>query len=70
MERARAAQLAVGQVAIELGGCPMAEHGTGRNPVKQALLTQFYGGHGVEAMHRVKRALDPNETLARGVLFK
>ena len=52
-----------------LGGCPLSEHGTGRNPVKQALLHGLYGEDGIAAMRAVKRALDPEERLAPGVLF-
>ena len=69
MESARAAQLAIGQRAIEMGGSPMSEHGTGRNPVKRELLVRLYGEEGVEAMRRVKRALDPQGLLARAVMF-
>jgi FAD/FMN-containing dehydrogenase len=69
MARARDAQLAVGQAAIDLGGCPMSEHGTGRNAVKQALLERLYGRAGVAAMRAVKATLDPRGVLAPGVLF-
>jgi D-lactate dehydrogenase (cytochrome) len=61
--------LEFGARVIELGGCPMAEHGVGRNPVKQALLRMLYGDAGIDAMRRVKRALDPDWRLAPGVLF-
>ena len=61
--------LACGREVIRLGGCPMAEHGVGRNPTKQALLRQLYGGTGIEQMRTVKRALDPEGKLAPGVLF-
>jgi D-lactate dehydrogenase (cytochrome) len=47
----------------------LAEHGVGRNPVKQRLLRQLYGEAGVNAMRRVKAALDPEWKLAPGVLF-
>jgi D-lactate dehydrogenase (cytochrome) len=69
VERGAAALLELGQLVIDLGGCPMAEHGVGRHPVKQALLERLYGREGVEAMRRVKRALDPTGKLARGVVF-
>ena len=58
-----------GREAARLGGCPLAEHGVGRSPVKQALLRQLYGEEGIKAMRAVKRALDPEWKLARGVLF-
>ena len=61
--------LACGQEVIRLGGCPLAEHGVGRNPVKQALLRLLHGAAGIEQMRAVKRALDPENKLAPGVLF-
>jgi D-lactate dehydrogenase (cytochrome) len=69
MARARQAQLDIGQVAIDLGGCPMSEHGVGRNPVKHELLRRLYGERGVEDMRAVKRALDSRGVFAPGVLF-
>jgi D-lactate dehydrogenase (cytochrome) len=60
---------AFGREAIRLGGSPLAEHGVGRNPVKQRLLAALYGAGGVEDMRRVKRAIDPEWKLAPGVLF-
>jgi D-lactate dehydrogenase (cytochrome) len=61
--------LAVGREATRLGGAPLAEHGVGRNLVKQQLLRELYGDEGIAQMHRVKQALDPGGTLAPGVLF-
>ena len=61
--------LACGREVIRLGGCPLAEHGVGRNPVKQALLRLLHGPAGIERMRAVKRALDPENKLAPGVLF-
>ncbi len=61
--------LACGREVIRLGGCPLAEHGVGRNPVKQALLRLLHGAAGIEQMRAVKRALDPDNKLAPGVLF-
>jgi D-lactate dehydrogenase (cytochrome) len=69
MRRAREAQLEIGTIAIELGGCPMSEHGTGRNAVKQLLLERLYGSAGLAAMRRVKRVLDPAGILAPGVML-
>lgn len=65
----KAALLELGLEVARLGGCPLAEHGTGRNPVKQALLRQLHGDDGVAQMRRTKRALDPDLRLARGVIF-
>ena len=61
--------LECGREVIRLGGCPLAEHGVGRNPVKQALLRLLHGEAGIEQMRAVKRALDPENKLAPGVLF-
>jgi D-lactate dehydrogenase (cytochrome) len=69
MESGREAILAFGREAIRLGGSPLAEHGVGRNPVKQQLLAELYGRHGIEEMRAIKRVLDPEWKLAPGVLF-
>jgi D-lactate dehydrogenase (cytochrome) len=61
--------LEFGRAAVALGGCPLAEHGVGRNGVKQALLRQLYGETGIREMRAVKRALDPGWKLAPGVIF-
>ena len=65
----REAILELGRAVIAMGGCPLAEHGVGRHPSKQALLHALYGSDGVEAMRRVKHALDPEARLAPGVIF-
>ena len=69
VERGKDALLAFGREVVRLGGCPLAEHGVGRNPVKQALLRELYGDAGIAAMRDVKRALDPGHKLAPGVIF-
>ncbi len=69
VERGKEAILYFGREAARLGGCPLAEHGVGRNPVKQALLRGLYGDAGLEQMRAVKRALDPEWKLAPGVIF-
>jgi D-lactate dehydrogenase (cytochrome) len=61
--------LEVGRAVIALGGCPLAEHGVGRNPTKQALLKDLYGDSGLQQMVAVKRVLDPDGKLAPGNLF-
>ncbi len=68
-ESGKAAILAFGREVIRLGGSPLAEHGVGRNPVKQQLLLELYGREGLDDMRAVKRALDPGLKLAPGVLF-
>jgi D-lactate dehydrogenase (cytochrome) len=69
VRRGKEAILECGRRVIELGGCPLAEHGVGRNVVKQALLRQLYGERGIAEMHAVKQALDPSGKLAPGVLL-
>jgi D-lactate dehydrogenase (cytochrome) len=69
MMAGRHAILEFGRAVIDRGGCPLAEHGVGRSPMKQELLRDLYGDSGIEAMRAVKRALDPEWKLAPGVLF-
>src|SRR5438105_2817610 len=69
VERGKDAILEFGREVTRLGGCPLAEHGVGRHPVKQALLRGLYGDAGIEQMRAVKRALDPAWKLAPGVIF-
>jgi D-lactate dehydrogenase (cytochrome) len=69
VESGKAVILELGREAIRLGGAPLAEHGVGRNPVKQQLLAQLYGRDGIEDMRAVKQAIDPEWKLAPGVLF-
>jgi len=69
VERGKEAILAFGREVTRLGGCPLAEHGVGRHPVKQALLRGLYGDAGIDQMRAVKRALDPAWKLAPGVIF-
>lgn len=70
VESGKEAIAAFGREAIRLGGSPLAEHGVGRNAVKQQLLVDLYGRDGIEDMRRVKRAIDPEWKLAPGVLFR
>jgi D-lactate dehydrogenase (cytochrome) len=69
VESGREAIRAFGREVIRLGGSPLAEHGVGRNAVKQQLLVDLYGRDGIEQMRAVKRAIDPEWKLAPGVLF-
>jgi D-lactate dehydrogenase (cytochrome) len=69
VESGRDAILAFGREVLRLGGSPLAEHGVGRNPTKQALLRQMYGDEGIDEMRAVKRAIDPEWKMAPGVLF-
>jgi D-lactate dehydrogenase (cytochrome) len=67
--KGKEAMLEFGRHVARLGGCPLAEHGVGRNLVKQTLLRQLYGDAGIEEMRAVKHALDPGNRLAPGVIF-
>ncbi|MBC8077412.1 MAG: hypothetical protein H7Y32_15165, partial [Chloroflexales bacterium] len=58
-----------GLAVAALGGSPLAEHGVGRNAVKQALLAQLVGAAGMAEMRAIKAALDPTGKLAPGVLL-
>jgi D-lactate dehydrogenase (cytochrome) len=69
VQRGKEAILEFGRGVARLGGCPLAEHGVGRNGVKQALLRQLYDESGIDQMRAVKQALDPQRKLARGVIF-
>jgi D-lactate dehydrogenase (cytochrome) len=69
VESGREAIARFGREVIRLGGSPLAEHGVGRNLIKQRLLRELYGQKGIEEMRRTKRALDPDWKLAPGVLF-
>ncbi|MEP6783604.1 MAG: FAD-binding oxidoreductase [Acidobacteriota bacterium] len=68
-ERGRDAILELGAAVIAMGGCPLAEHGVGRNPTKQQLLRLLYGDDGINAMRAIKLSLDPRGALASGVIF-
>ena len=70
MMAGREAILEFGGEVIMRGGCPLAEHGVGRSPMKQQLLRQLYGDQGIEQMRAVKRALDPEWKLSPGVVFQ
>ena len=69
VRRGREAILDMAREVIAIGGAPLAEHGVGRSALKQQLLQELYGTHGIEEMRAVKRALDPGWKLAPGVLF-
>ena len=69
IETGREAIVAFGREVRRLGGSPLAEHGVGRNAIKQQLLRDMYGDEGIAQMRAVKSALDPEWKLAPGVLF-
>jgi D-lactate dehydrogenase (cytochrome) len=70
VEKGRDALREMARGVTALGGAPLAEHGVGRNPLKQTFLRELYGEEGIEEMRAVKRALDPEGKLAAGVLFE
>jgi D-lactate dehydrogenase (cytochrome) len=70
VERGKDAILELGRTVIAMGGSPLAEHGVGRNPIKQRLLADLYTPAGIAEMRAVKQALDPEWKLAPGVLFQ
>ena len=53
--------------AVEFGGTATGEHGVGLG--KREFLELEHGESGVETMRRVKRSLDPNDTLNPGKVF-
>ena len=69
MEKGRDALREMARGVVSLGGAPIAEHGVGRNALKQMFLRELYGEEGIEQMRAVKRALDPHDKFASGVLF-
>ena len=69
VESGKAAILSLAREVMQMGGAPLAEHGVGRSRIKQELLRMMYGEEGIDAMRRVKRAIDPDWKLSPGVLF-
>ena len=69
IEKGRDALREMASSVMALGGAPLAEHGVGRNQLKQQFLREMYGESGIEQMRAVKRALDPEAKFAIGVLF-
>ncbi len=69
VDAGKAAILDLGRAVIAMGGCPLAEHGVGRHPVKKALLRMLHGEAGLAAMRAVKDAIDPEGRMSPGVLL-
>ncbi|MXV62512.1 FAD-binding protein [Natronorubrum sp. JWXQ-INN-674] len=67
VERGEAVYEQTVERAIELGGTVTGEHGIGQG--KRKFLEAEHGAGGVDAMRRVKRALDPTGTLNPGKIF-
>ena len=47
----------------------VASYFVGRNAIKQQLLRELYGNRAIDEMRAIKQAIDPEWTLAPGVLF-
>jgi glycolate oxidase len=67
MRRARAAVRDTFALSVELGGTISGEHGIGY--VKAPYLDMALGTTTIDAMKRIKRALDPNGILNPGKMF-
>jgi D-lactate dehydrogenase (cytochrome) len=67
VERAHDLYAATVEKAIDLGGTATGEHGIGLG--KREFLESEHGPESVEAMRRLKRAFDPNDTLNPGKIF-
>lgn len=67
MERVRAAAAAIFAEAIACGGTLSGEHGIGL--LKKEFMEQDLGTEAVEAMKRIKLALDPQNILNPGKIF-
>ena len=67
MRRARAAVRDTFAVSVKLGGTISGEHGIGY--VKAPYLDMALGTTTIDAMKRIKRALDPNGILNPGKMF-
>lgn len=57
------------RIITELNGVGSAEHGIGKNAVKQELLYALRGDTGIDEMREVKRAFDPHGMMAKGNIF-
>lgn len=69
LQKGKDSFLKLTQEVKKYGGCPLSEHGVGKNPMKQEMLKSFYGEQVIQEMKTIKQCFDPVWTLARGVLF-
>lgn len=67
MKRVHQAVDEIFKIALEMGGTISGEHGIGI--AKAKYLPLEFGEHGVEAMRKVKRALDPDNLLNPGKML-
>lgn len=69
VKSAKEAMMECAKEVIRLGGSPLAEHGVGKHPQKQEMLTLLYGEDGVAQMRTLKKAFDPKGVLCPGNIF-
>ena len=67
--RGEEALLEIADAVLAMGGCPLSEHGVGRNRLKQEMLRRMFGDAAIEEMRAVKRAFDPAGRFSPGVLL-
>jgi glycolate dehydrogenase FAD-linked subunit len=67
MQRVRAAAAEIFAAAIACGGTLSGEHGIGL--LKKEFMEQDLGHDAIEAMKKIKLALDPNNILNPGKIF-
>ncbi|MEF8838953.1 MAG: FAD-binding oxidoreductase [Haloarculaceae archaeon] len=67
LETGRSVHDAIVERALEVGGTATGEHGIGQG--KRKYLVAEHGETAVETMRRIKRALDPTDTLNPGKIF-
>ena len=67
LERAEALAGEILRLCIRLGGSITGEHGVGME--KRQYLGEMFGEDDLEAMRRIRRALDPDELSNRGKMF-
>ncbi len=66
-DRAEALAAAITRMCIAMGGSITGEHGVGME--KRAFLPEMFGEDDMEAMYRLRRAMDPLELANRGKMF-
>lgn len=69
VERGKEAILYFGREVARLGGCPVAEHGVGRNPVNAGVVTRARRLLGSRRDACRQTRVDPGWKLALGVIF-
>jgi glycolate oxidase len=67
LERAEALASEIITLCIRLGGSITGEHGVGME--KREYMPRLFGEADMDAMHRLRRAMDPKEISNRGKMF-